>query len=334
MAICVLVAALVAPRTVSAVQIPLVTVILPKGSARHQTIHGVFMQQFASFSPAVGKSKIYIQSPNSDVMSLRNSIRKAVAIGSDLIIVYGSRAAMAAKQEDFTEPLLFVDVFDPVSMGLVPAAGRGAPLVTGVAGSPPVQTLLRSLFETMGSVRLGVPLEPRNPAGKIVLDVLRKSVCRTGPQEGRKHPPGDEKQAGDACWLEVVPVDVPTLSGLQSSLRSSAGKFDVLYLSDLLPTDEHFAEAMSFAAANRIPVVTQVAGMAEKGALVDLEGDLVEQGELLAEMVRKVLLGDLPSDIPPAFPHKVSMTINMATAQQLGIQIPFPVLTQASRVVR
>ncbi|HSR36575.1 MAG TPA: ABC transporter substrate binding protein, partial [Desulfurivibrionaceae bacterium] len=223
---------------------PLVAVILPRDNARFQLIHTAFLERFNKITTISGKPRLYIQSPNSDQMSLRNSIRKANALGADLVVVYGTRAAVAAKQEDFTEPLIFADVFEPVAMGLVPSLTRGGNLITGVVGHAPVQTLLKVLQETVGTGFLGVPMEPKHPAAKVQVDVLTKAACRRGVSAEE---PGKIRQAGDLCWMEVVPTDMQSPAGAAKALKAAAGKINSIYLSDLMPSDMHVAEVLQFA---------------------------------------------------------------------------------------
>jgi putative ABC transport system substrate-binding protein len=81
-------------------------------------------------------------------------------------------------------------------------------------------------------------------------------------------------------------------------------------------------------------VISQRYGAADKGALITLEADPVEQGEMLAEIARRVIEGELPEDIPPLIPRRISLTINLAVARRLGIDVPFTVLTQTTRVLQ
>lgn len=309
---------------------PLVAVILPRDNARFQLIHAAFLERFNTITTISGKPRLYVQSPNSDLMSLRNSIRKANALGADLVVVYGTRAAMAAKQEDFTEPLIFADVFEPVAMGLVPSLSRGSDLITGVSGHAPVQTLFKVLQETVGTSHLGVPVESKSLAGKIQLEVLKKASCRRGG-------PGDDSKAklsGDLCWLEVVPTDMQSPTGATKGLKAATGQIDAIYLSDLLPTDMHAAEILDYAAQAGLPVISQISGTAERGAFITLESDPEEQGQLLGEIAYRLIEGDLPEDIPLMIPRRVSLIINLAVAKKIGIQVPFTVLNQTTRVVR
>lgn len=310
---------------------PLVAVILPRDNARFQTIHAAFLERFNKITTVTGKPRLYIQSPNSDLMSLRNSIRKANALGADLVVVYGTRAAMAAKQEVFTEPLIFADVFEPVAMGLVPALNRGGNLITGVSGHAPVQTLLKVLQETVGTGYLGLPVEPKSLAGKIQADVLAKAACRRGVSADDN---GKLKQGGELCWLEVLPTDMQSPAGAAKGLKAAAGKINAIYLSDLLPSDMHVADILDYATQAGLPVISQIPGTAERGAFATLESDPEEQGQLLGEIANRLIDGELPEDIEPMSPRRVSLVINLEVARKIGIQVPFSVLSQTTRVVR
>ena len=310
---------------------PLVAVILPRENTRFQSMHAAFMKAFAPVTTVAGKPRLYVQSPNPDIMSLRNSIRKATAIGADLIVVYGTRAATAASQEVFTEPLIFADVFEPVAMGLVPSLQRGGNLITGVCGYAPVQTLFKLFQETFGAARLGILTESRYPSAKIQAELLHKMICRQVDPAG-----GADREMHSAvpCRLEAVTTDLQVAQGVTQAIKKIEGKIDVIYLSDTLPTDQQADELLAYARKAGLPVISQRYGAADKGALITLEADPVEQGEMLAEIARRVIDGELPEDIPPLIPRRISLTINLAVAKRLGIDVPFTVLTQTTRVLQ
>jgi putative ABC transport system substrate-binding protein len=310
---------------------PLVAVILPRDNFRFQTMHAAFLDSFEHVTTVVGKPRLYVQSPNPDIMSLRNSIRKATALGADLIVVYGTRAATAARQEDFTEPLIFADVFEPVAMGLVPSLQRGGDLITGVCGYAPAQTLFKVFQEIFGSGRLGVLTEARYPSSKIQAEFLHNMVCRHVDPEVEAD---RTRQPAMSCRLETVTTDMQAVHAVTQAIKRIESKIDVIYLSDILPTDRQADELLAYATRVGLPVISQRYGAADNGALITLEADPIEQGERLAEIARRVIEGALPEDVPPQIPRRISLIINLAVARQFGIDVPFTVLTQTTRVVR
>jgi putative ABC transport system substrate-binding protein len=131
-----------------------------------------------------------------------------------------------------------------------------------------------------------------------------------------------------------VTSDIQGNEAVRQAIRKLEGKIDVFYLSDLLPTDRHADEILALTARAGVPVISQRYGAADRGALISLEADPVEQGEMLAEIARRVINGILPEDLPPMIPRRVSLIVNLAVARQFGIDVPFAVLSQTARVVR
>ena len=74
------------PSMAVAAEERLIAVVMANSNPRYQDIHTVFVENAQSF--CANSCKIYVQTPNADVMSLRNSIRKAVALGAELIVTY------------------------------------------------------------------------------------------------------------------------------------------------------------------------------------------------------------------------------------------------------
>jgi putative ABC transport system substrate-binding protein len=80
--------------------------------------------------------------------------------------------------------------------------------------------------------------------------------------------------------------------------------------------------------------VTQIPEAGEKGALLTLEADPIEQGQLLAVHALQVLGGQKVFTLPVRTPKKVALVVNMKVAEELGMKIPFQALSLATRVIK
>lgn len=300
------------PSAAIAAEERLIAVILANSQQRYQEIHTSFVDNAATFCGE--DCKIYVQKPNPDVMSLRNSVRKAVALDADLIVTYGLSATLAVKHESPPSPTLFADVYDPVQLGLISKKNSKGKNMTGIRGDAPVQALFKYFVEATKPQKLGVLYDPESPEGDLQRAVLEKA-CKM------RH-------------VEMLPLVVEGKGDFTSLLESLPEDTDGLFLANGDYADPHLSEILKFASGRKIPVITQRAGMKESGAFMVLETSDVEQGEQLAKMSDQLFKGENVSEIPMYRPRQVDFVINLKVAKKYGIQMPFQILSVATQVVR
>jgi putative ABC transport system substrate-binding protein len=290
----------------------LIAVIMANSQQRYQDIHTVFVENSKTFC---GDScKIYVQTPNADIMSLRNSVRKAVALGADLIVTYGPSATLAAKAEHPPIPTLFADVYDPVKLKLVSAKSMTGRNMTGIRGDAPVQALFKYFVEATKPGELIVLYDTKSPEGNLQKTVLL--------------------EAGKKRGVTVTPLAVVKTEDHIALLESVPADADGLFLACSEHADSQLSQVLNFAANRQLPVITMRAGAAKAGAFMVLETSYVEQGRKLAEMAEQVLAGKKISDLPMRKPHQVAFIVNLKVAKEYGIHVPFQTLSVASRIVR
>lgn len=287
-----------------------IAVILPDSPPHLTKIYEVFAQRFAELPAGQPAPRFYLQHPNDDPMSLRNSARKAVALNADLIIALGTSAALAAKAETFQTPVLFADVVEPEAIGLVTQNKRDNQLATGVRGNAPLQTLFKLLREMSSVSKLALILHG-DIGDKQLTAVLKDAAKRRG--------------------LEIVPISVRDKS-VAAVIRAVAesGADGIFFLE----ARENYQPILALALEKKLPVISIAPGMAERGALLVMEPSLDEQGTLLAEMAGQLIEGEFPEHLPVAAPRQSGIVINLKSAEQCGLQVPFDVLSQATRVIR
>lgn len=287
-----------------------IAVLLPNSPPHLARIYEVFQQKFAALPTDQPAPRFYLQHPNDDPMSLRNSARKAVALDADLIIAFGTSAALAAKAETFETPVLFADVIEPEAIGLVTQNKRDNQLATGVRGNAPLQTLFKLLREMTSVSKLALILDG-DINDRLLTAVLKDAAKRRG--------------------LEVVPISVHDKSAAQVMRAVTEVGADGVFF---VEAEEKYQPILDLAQEMKLPVISIALGMAERGALLVMETSPEEQGTLLAEMAKQLIDGAFPEHLPVAAPRQSGVVINLKSAQQCGLQVPFEVLSQATRVVR
>jgi putative ABC transport system substrate-binding protein len=287
-----------------------IAVILPKQPEHLATIYASFQKKFPQLYGSQPAPRFYLQTPNDDYLSLRNSARKAIALDVDLILAFGSAAAMTAKAETFQTPVLFADAIEPEGLGLVTQNKRDSQLASGVRGNAPLQTLFKMLRDLTNTTKLALVTDG-DPIDKQLTVIFKDAAGRRG--------------------LEVVSVSTrekPPSAVLQEF--RDKGIDGLLFVDD----QPRHLEVLRLALEKNLPAISVVPEMADHGALLVMEVSSEEQGEVLAEMTVRVLNGEYPESIPVATPRKTGVVINLKSSQQCDLPVPFEVLSQATRVIR
>lgn len=281
---------------------------------RYRNAHDAFMKILRAGGMSEDKVKVYVQSPNPDAMSWANSIRKAVGGGANLIITYGAPVTLVAKKEAKGIPLLFADVYDPVALGIVKDLAVTGGAISGVASTTPVETLARTLVDIQ--------------ALTSILSLYASAEKGSQLQEKRM------EEQGKKLGFSVIKVDVKNREAAKKAIIDAKGKAGAVFITESVILTQSVQELISIAKENNLPVVTQIPESGEKGALLTLEADPVEQGQLLAVHALQVLGGQKVFTLPVRSPKKVALVVNMKVADELGIKVPFQALSLATRVIK
>lgn len=275
---------------------------------RYQEAHKAFVATLARAGFDQGKVSIYVQTPNPDPMSWTNSVRKFVGVDADVIVAYGAPAALAALRETSTIPVVFSFVYDPQ------ACGTKKKNSTGVSSKVPMVTLLKTLKSITPFSRLAAIYNPDEKDSVAQLDEISKNAAALG--------------------FQTVEVAGRSTGEIKGKLAKAVSSSDCVYISCSAVVNKEAAAILGAANKKGVPSVTQVSGMAEKGALLTLSPSASEQGELAAVQVARILKGEQPSEIAVENARKVDLVLNLKAANALGLKVPFDVLNAATKVIK
>ena len=134
--------------------------------------------------------------------------------------------------------------------------------------------------------------------------------------------------------FKVVAKAVRTCKETISTFDTISGKIDSLFIPHCAVLEPSIQKLIDSATAANIPTISQGPGMADKGSLMTLEADPVEQGQLVAVHALQILNGQKAFTLPVRTPKKVAFIINMKTAKTLNLKVPFDTLSGATRVIK
>ena len=278
-------------------------VIMTGGIPYYKELHKAFTDGLASEGIGPGKATVVLQTPTPEAMSWTNSARKLVAIGSDVIVSYGAPATLSAMNETSEIPIVFAGVYDPQALGI---SGKNT---TGISSKVPVASLLKNFKSISNFSTLGV----------VYNEAEKDTVLQAN----------EVKQLEANFGFRSIKFNFR-----KSDDISKITRVDALYLSTGCAAMHCVNNIIGVARKFKIPTATTIGGGESSGVVLTISANPSEQGREAAERVAKILKGSKPASIPVENPKKIDMVINMREATELGLKIPFDLLSAATKVIK
>jgi putative tryptophan/tyrosine transport system substrate-binding protein len=246
----------------------------------------------------------------------RQGAEELAALTPDLILASTDPALVAAQSVARTVPIVFVNVIDPVGMGIVASLSRPGGNTTGftlfeygIAGK--LLELLKGIAP--GIELVGVLRDPTNASAAGQLGAIQA----VAPSFGIALTPID---ARDGAEVErVVAEFARSPKGGLIVLASGLGAHRDLFI--------------ALAARHRLPAIYPFAYYVNAGGLICYGPDSIDQYRRAASYVDRILKGEKPADLPIQAPTKYALTIKLKTAKALGLTVPPTLLARADEVI-
>jgi len=242
--------------------------------------------------------------------------QELVRLNVEIIVAWGTDAALAAKNATTTIPIVMGLSGDPIGSGLVVSLARPGGNVTGYAG-------------------LGPELEAKSLA---LMQELLPGVQRVGTLMDSTHPLHRKwrvrfEQACRSLGLEPIIVEIATAGELENATEELARqRAQALFLQ---ADSDYNVAIMSAALKYKLPTIAVGDSWLWAGALAQVSpGAGVEVYQRTARFVDKILRGAKPADLPVEQPTKIELGISLKTAKALGITVPQTLLLRADEVIQ
>jgi putative ABC transport system substrate-binding protein len=253
-----------------------------------------------------------------DAETMRRYAKELVALQPDLILSNDTPTTATLLQQTRTIPIVFATVADPVGSGFVASFARPGGNATGFAvyEASLGGKWLELLKETVPSVSRVVVIF--NPATAPFAENFLKSL----------------NDAATYLGVEARIAHVHDVSELETVVATQAREPN----SGLIVLNEDFmiahrVEIISLAAHYRLPAVYPFRFFAELGGLISYGVDLHDNFRRAVPYADRILRGAKPSELPVQAPVKFELVINLKTAKELGLEVPFHLQQRADEVI-
>ena len=239
-----------------------------------------------------------------------------VALRPDLIVTTGANETRLVAGATREIPVVFLQVVDPVALGVVASLARPGGNVTGAAATG----------QLLGGKRLEL-LAELLPADKRRVAFLANEGGVVTPRQL-----ADLREQAPRHGFTVTPIAFRQRQELGQVLEAARANDAMLVPHDwiLFPARRRI---VAFAAAAGVPAIydnrfsPMIGGLASYGA--DLR-DNFRQGALYAD---RILRGAQPADLPVVLPNRVELVVNLTTVGELGLTVPPSLLARADEVI-
>jgi putative ABC transport system substrate-binding protein len=241
--------------------------------------------------------------------------QELVGLQPDIILTNGTAATVALQRETRTIPMVFVNVSDPVTSGLITRPDRPNGNITGFANYE--GSLGGKWLELLSEIAPG----------------LKRAAIMFNLAPVSTYMPALEA-AARSLKVELIIVPVHDEGEIETAIislgREPGG--GLVVMPDAF-TVAHRAPVILAAARNSVPAVYWLSAFARDGGLLSYGVDLVDSFRRAATYVDRILRGAKPADLPVQFPTKFEMAVNLKTAKALGLAVPRSILVRAGEVI-
>jgi putative tryptophan/tyrosine transport system substrate-binding protein len=256
-----------------------------------------------------------------DVVWISGDPEKAVAEvlgrGAELLIPSGSGASVAAMHQTSTIPIVFINVGDPIAMGLVDSLSRPSRNATGFS----------DILAELSGKFVDLARELSKPEATIGY------LWHTAWPDGRNRYQLTE-QAAVAAGLKLQSrgiVEIAEIGDAIAEMKQS--QVSTLIVQPSPFTYQQRDQIIDSATNNSLATILAWPVAAKEGGLIGYGPNYLHTYRRAPFYVDRILKGAKPADLPVERPTKVEFLINLRTAKVLRLELPLSLLIRADDLI-
>lgn len=251
-----------------------------------------------------GSIRIIKQTPQPDLIALKNTARKLIALKVDIIITYGTPATMATIGEKSGIPVIYGGVYKPVSDTI------DRPMTYGVRINPPLSSITRYMASAIGKSNIGILYCSNEKDSLLQMEQMMRFTRIAG--------------------LTGKNLDMKMVSNVSSSLSGADVGFFFITTSTCTHSSSIAIERIS---RNRgIPVATLIK-VEDLNPVIAHYCSAAEVGRVMARHLKTALEGGTPPRTSDPCPSSAELIFDIGEARRLGLSMPMELVTGATKVI-
>lgn len=254
---------------------------------------------------------------NGNLDQLPQLARELVERRVDVIVVTSTPGTAAASNLTKDIPIVIAASADPVAAGLVASLSHPGGNITG----------LTLMVDELSTKRLEVLRELAPGVKKVAL-----LWSASNPVYPRMYPA--MQKTAHKLGMQLVPIKLHRPSELDSALASIPGKADALFVFEDPVFLAGAKKIVEFAARSRLPAVYGESEFVRYGGLVSYAPSHEYFFARAAWYTDQILKGANPAEMPIEQPSEFRLTLNLAAAKALRLQVPEAILLRADELIR
>jgi putative ABC transport system substrate-binding protein len=275
-------------------------------------IQGLQGQGFAKGSYQILEEKVPRGDKNEGQAAVRRLLRKKV----NLIFSIGSRFARLARGISQNFQMVYITPGDPVKHKLAKTLAHPGGNTTAMTFEHP--ELAGKRLELLKEIRPG----------------LRKILILFDPRDGSpRRGAKAARKAAQKMNLILIEREIRNVEDISNGLMALDEVDAYLVIPGGLPTG-HYEGIIQAAILKRVPTMFHARTGSTMESLASYGTSDKDIAKQMARQVAAILRGTKAGDLPVERPRNVELTINLKTANKIGITIPPEILLQATKVIR
>ncbi len=279
------------------------------------TVQG-FKQGMTELGYIEGENVTYVHQEVTPMNELDAVVQDMVKAEVDLILCTTTNAAQAAQRATAktTIPVVFTPLTDPVGAGLVKSIRQPGGNITGIIFGLQEGRRLELLMQIAPTIKqIYVPYNPNDPAPVSALETINKFALKLG--------------------VTLITREVHNADEVEAAVTDIPEEADALFLLADGLVGARSSDFVKTATTRQLPTSSANADAVKDNTLTGYGPSAGGSGKQTARLVDQIFKGIKPGDLPVETSESY-FSINLKTAQAIGLDISDEILRQADTIVR